>query len=389
LGLILAAGAAVRYLSLAERSLWFDETLSWRLARFPLADVPRLLRTSQHPPLYFVLLHGWIGAFGDSALALRSLSAAGGLAAVLGTYLFVRALLSGPLAGPARTAPQTEARWAALVSATLVALSPLQIRYSWEARMYALGAALAAFSSWALIHALDPDHRGWRWWLGYVVLTLASVYSHNFALLTVAAQALFVGGWVCERAGGRWWAAGRSPALRPACLAFASVGVGFLPWVPILRHQISHPEGRSWIAPLTSEWQVYKAVYQIFVDPESQPSRPASLRVALLLGLIVLVTARRGRGAGGCVLTLGLAPIGLTVAACLCGVQVFHARYYVYPKGPGKWIEREALLAPDEILDPGRMNAWADRRVWVVNATGGADAPLPECPPARGTGTTA
>ena len=35
-----------------------------------------------------------------------------------------------------------------LFSAALVALSAMQIRYSWEMRMYALAAALAVFSSW-------------------------------------------------------------------------------------------------------------------------------------------------------------------------------------------------------------------------------------------------
>ena len=96
---------------------------------------------------YFLLLRGWVAAFGDSAFALRSLSACAGLAAVLGLYLFVRDLPSGPLAGS--TSWAGDPRTAALLAAALLALSPFQARYGGEARMYALGTALAAFSAWA------------------------------------------------------------------------------------------------------------------------------------------------------------------------------------------------------------------------------------------------
>src|SRR5260370_16721948 len=74
LWLILLAAIILRCLSLEERSLWFDETLSWRFASHSLTDIPKLLETSQHPPLYFFLLRRWMPFFGDTPVALPSLT---------------------------------------------------------------------------------------------------------------------------------------------------------------------------------------------------------------------------------------------------------------------------------------------------------------------------
>ena len=80
---ITTLGAALRFFQLDGQSLWLDEAISWRFASAEsfsalLAEV----RTDVHPPLYFALLRGWIGFFGDSEWALRSLSALLGTSAI-------------------------------------------------------------------------------------------------------------------------------------------------------------------------------------------------------------------------------------------------------------------------------------------------------------------
>ena len=55
--------------------------------------------------------------------------------------------------------------WFALFVATLVATSPFQVYAAIEVRMYSLGTALAALSSWLLLRVIRARHRGWGWCL--------------------------------------------------------------------------------------------------------------------------------------------------------------------------------------------------------------------------------
>ena len=54
--------------------LWLDEALSVNVARLPVSQIPSWLRHDGAPPLYYVLLHYWMGAFGTSTRAVRALA---------------------------------------------------------------------------------------------------------------------------------------------------------------------------------------------------------------------------------------------------------------------------------------------------------------------------
>src|SRR3954454_8855189 len=53
---------------------WIDEGLSVGIADRPLGDIPGVLRQDGSPPLYYLLLHLWIGVFGDAEATARALS---------------------------------------------------------------------------------------------------------------------------------------------------------------------------------------------------------------------------------------------------------------------------------------------------------------------------
>jgi hypothetical protein len=96
-----------------------------------VADWKTLLQvTSQdnQPPLYNSAVYAWIGAFGLSEIAVRSLSVLFGLLALLTPWL-------------ARTALD---RTQKLLICTILCLMPLPIRYAQEARNYSLMFLLAA-----------------------------------------------------------------------------------------------------------------------------------------------------------------------------------------------------------------------------------------------------
>ncbi len=173
---ILAVAFALRVQGIADDGFWLDEITSLHDASKP---VPALLRGAKqpgHPPLYYLLLKGWIALFGTSETAVRLLSAISGTAAVGIAFALFRAL-HGRLAG--------------LAAALLLALSFHHIVFSQEARSYALFGSLALVSAHTLWRAISEGGRG-RWAL-YVAGALLMAYTHHQAyivLLGLAAGAL-------------------------------------------------------------------------------------------------------------------------------------------------------------------------------------------------------
>jgi hypothetical protein len=129
--LILVLALALRIVVL-NQSLWLDEAIGalvvknqtlWQIIR-------EFHKHDNHPPLYYLLLKLWSDIFGYSEVALRSLSVAFGAATVYFVY---------KIAGLFKAS-----KYFGLLSALLLATSPLHIYYSQEARMYALAALLAS-----------------------------------------------------------------------------------------------------------------------------------------------------------------------------------------------------------------------------------------------------
>ncbi len=60
-------GVGLRVLLLDTKGMWLDETFSVWAANHSLADLLQwVIQIDQHPPLYYLLLHSWIGLNGDS-----------------------------------------------------------------------------------------------------------------------------------------------------------------------------------------------------------------------------------------------------------------------------------------------------------------------------------
>ena len=118
---VMVAALVLRFWTRSD--LWLDEALTVNIARLPLHQIPSFLRRDGAPPLFYVLLHVWMGWFGTSDVAVRSLSG------VLGVVTVPLAWVAG--AGSAAVT----VGWAAML---LVATSPFATRYDTEARMYSL-----------------------------------------------------------------------------------------------------------------------------------------------------------------------------------------------------------------------------------------------------------
>src|SRR5262249_2544703 len=216
----------------------------------------------------------------------------------------------------------------------LVAVSVFQVRYAWEARMYTLGTALAAFSSWALFRALHATKRPRRWWLLYGFLALLFAYTHYYALFSIAAQGVFVLGWLLVRCRGNIRDLLRSPSLWNAVLAADIVVVGLLPWVPVFLGQRSQVQAAYWTGPVTA-WSVPALCYQMFLAPENASFRTdfsteAALAIALLCAVCLLALLWRARAAEWYVFWAAVVPFGLSMLVSLLDTKVIHLRFFLF-----------------------------------------------------------
>ncbi|HEX3539282.1 MAG TPA: glycosyltransferase family 39 protein [Acidimicrobiales bacterium] len=225
---LVAIGVILRFV--APSQLWLDEALSVNISKLPLGQIPGALRHDGAPPLYYVMLHFWMLAFGEGNFAVRALS---GLMSVAALPL---AWLAGKRLGGRRLA------WASLL---LLASSPFAINYATSARMYTLLTVWTLLGFLALTRALERPTL--QRLVPVSLLSAAIVYTHYWGIYVVAIAAL----WLLLHARGlkRTPAGDEGDAARRAnwsCfLAVVAGGLAFLPWLPSFVFQMLHT-GTPW-----------------------------------------------------------------------------------------------------------------------------------------------
>ncbi|GAB1694816.1 hypothetical protein KRM28CT15_66190 [Krasilnikovia sp. M28-CT-15] len=178
---------AMTLFGIGDRQLWRDEHATWWAASLSWADLRHLMGTMDLALFpYYVLMHVWIGVFGDSPAVLRLPSAlfmavAAGLLALLGRRLF--------------DVPT------GLVAGLLLASIPAISRYGQETRPYAMALAATVAAVLLLVRALEKPSP-WRW-VGYGLAVLWVAASHMVALMALAAHLVAVGAAVFAGAGPR------------------------------------------------------------------------------------------------------------------------------------------------------------------------------------------
>ncbi|MBN1877492.1 MAG: glycosyltransferase family 39 protein [Anaerolineae bacterium] len=136
-------GGGLRVLLLDNKGMWLDETFSVWLANHSVVDMLQwIAKIDQHPPLYYLLLHYWIVLKGDTPYCVRLLSVLLGAGTIPMIYLIGKRM-SGVVMG--------------LAAAVLLALSPFNIRFAQETRMYTLLTFNAAVAIYALVRLLTDS----------------------------------------------------------------------------------------------------------------------------------------------------------------------------------------------------------------------------------------
>jgi mannosyltransferase len=229
----LALFAGLALWNISGPSIWFDEAFSAYLINFNFIDIARYTATDVHPPFFYWMLKAWVSVFGSTELGLRSMSVFFGAVTAVFGYLIVRRKFG---------------RRAATVGLFILAISPFFIRYSQEARMYTLVAAIVFSATYVLIRALESKSR--KLWITYGVLVSLGMWTHYFVALAWLAH----WAWryiITRHTGVRGKVLARKFFDKNWILAhIVAIGL-FVPWIPAMAIQLVIVQvGGFWIGPV-------------------------------------------------------------------------------------------------------------------------------------------
>lgn len=259
---ILSLGLLLRLPGLVSRPLWYDEAFA---VLFSATGIRKMIygtlaaeggvAADIHPLFFYSLLSGWGKLLGTSPLAVRS------LAVILGLLLLLIAL---------RLAQTLFGNRTGVAAGLLLAVSPFQVHYAQEVRMYGLLALLLTAATLAYWQA--QRHRRSSDWVLFGILAGLSLHAHHLAALFLVPLGLTA---VFRR---RWADLWRTLA---AALIAALL---YLPWLLNLPSQLARIERAYWI-PSPGPTELVRTLL-VFVG--GLPVPPAALPVVLTAALLLL-----------------------------------------------------------------------------------------------------
>jgi uncharacterized membrane protein len=307
---MMGAGLLLRLFQIGSEGLWIDEAFSIWLARHPLGEMVHWVRTvDHHPPLYYVLLRGWLRIVGLArhgtwleavtwpTASSRALSAVFGVLNLPVVYGLGRRLADEQVG---------------LLATLILTLSPFHVRFAQETRMYTLLTLNVSLALYAFVELYDRRMTGaassqnhlrdaacrsdvsrqvqnspWPW-VCYVIFTSATLWTHNTAIFFPLAVNLLVGGRILAR---HWFRSSAADVLWLRRWLIAQVAVLLLwsPWLPSLLSQASDVYRRFWL-PEPTLGTVVSIIGAFLCDSSPLPFLStvlldAGLAVLALLGL--------------------------------------------------------------------------------------------------------
>jgi uncharacterized membrane protein len=297
--LAIAVGLILRFWNLDLKPLWLDETITllFSLGR-TYDDIPRevllplteLLGTltwhaqscgaiaqnishqSTHPPLFFCLMHQWMGYLQGSDRSLlwqvRSLSALFGTGAIAVMYCLNRVAFS---------------HRAGVWAAGLMAVSPFAVYLSQEARHYTLPMLVIAASLIPLVQICSTASKKRQLlpWMAWIGLSSLGFYIHYFCVLAFAAQVAVLAVVLLQQ----------RRSMLGVTIATSAVILTLLPWLPIVLGHTQRPEtdwlkfnstlGLHWLEPIVR--LLAGCIVSIIMLPVEEQSLPVTIVNGLLM----------------------------------------------------------------------------------------------------------
>lgn len=227
--------------NLVATSLWADE--GWTIAASaeanPIQVVDNWVAVDVHPPLFFVALNLWRQFTGDTIFELRYFSVLVSLIGVVVMYRLGRAMFSVQ---------------AGYLAALFFGVHDLVSVLTHEVRHYPAQQTIGALALWLY----------WRFWqqptrgrgIAFAIGGVALIYTHYWGALVLLAIGLHI--LITKR-----------KAIKPYLIAGMGISLLYVPWLPVIAHQMTteRPEGLP--HALENSWTAYKTIiFQVVGIPE-------------------------------------------------------------------------------------------------------------------------
>ena len=170
-GVLAVLYAAVRIWHLDSSCLWFDELFSVHAAEHSWKSLFWFVAQDLiHPPLFYIVLKGWIGLGGESVFWLRLLPVLFSTLAIIPfLYLCKELKLTNAVM---------------LLALVLLAVNGSLIKYTQTVRMYTMLMFLSIVSLWLFARYFNRG-KSFAWLL---IVNLLLIYTHYFGWLVVGAE---------------------------------------------------------------------------------------------------------------------------------------------------------------------------------------------------------
>lgn len=268
-GLITGA-AVIRLAGIFTRGIQYDDAFSIMLSGRPINEIFVGTAADTMPPLFYVILHFW-QKMGTSIAFLRLPGILFSLGIIYLAYRIVE---------------KVENRQAAIWTAAILAVSPLQYYHAQDIRMYSLATFMILGWTWGMIELVHQHNlRGfpaWKW----VVLILSgagALYSHALAGFGLIAPFVFL---MLRRDWKRL----------SAMIAAGSISILlYIPWLVLVPGQIAKVQQAFW-TPVPGAVEIMQAIIMAFGDiPASSIAMGIALFSAIAIVLISCMVLRKTR----------------------------------------------------------------------------------------------
>ncbi|MBD2500714.1 glycosyltransferase family 39 protein [Anabaena azotica] len=314
---LLAIGTILRFWHLDLKPLWLDEVITaiFSLGNnyqdlqldvlIPLQQVQEIFtfrsgvscpqiaaniaRQSTHPPLFFCLMHywlGWLTPLGeDWIVKLRSLPVLFGVGAIAAIYGVNRIAFS-PKSG--------------IIAAAFMAVSPFAVYLSQEARHYTLPMLCISLALLMLMQIQRNLAQGiWKlWvWLLWVVINIIGFYIHYFFALVFIAEIATL---LMLLKYHNFQLVNQTKLFLTIILSISIVIVSFLPWMITTFNHAQRAE-TNWLDSPTIISPIYQIIMNwilmvIFLPVENQPLIVVIISGVLMLAFTIFASLQVFRG---------------------------------------------------------------------------------------------
>jgi mannosyltransferase len=290
--------ALMRLPTLAQQSFWLDEGYTERLVRMSLGGMLHAIpRTESTPPVYYAAAWMWTRLFGDTEFGLRSLSALAGIVTIPVAWAVARRL-AGTRAGA--------------IAGLLLAVSPLMVWFSQEARAYALATLLATITLLCVVAWLRE--RRDRWLIGWALAAALGLATHYFVVFIVAPELVLM-----------WHQARRSRSLTAASALVLAVGAALVP-LALAQRGTGHAD---YIAQGSLGTRVLQVPKQLLLGYASPSQLLTSIVAAVLIlagALWPLIASPADRRRARVPLIVGLVCVVVPVVLAVVGIDFLDTR---------------------------------------------------------------